>query len=125
MLNEKDAVATIAVKDVKVARTFYEGTLGLRHAGPDETGALTFMSGKSRIFVYESQYAGTNQATSATWVVGDELERIVETLRKKNVTFEHYDLPETTRQGDIHVAGGVRVAWLKDPDGNIIALINQ
>lgn len=40
------------------------------------------------------------------------------------MTFEHYDLPGTTRQGDIHAAGNTRVAWLKDPDGNILSLVN-
>lgn len=125
MLNTKDAVATIAVKDLKIARAFYEGTLELPVADADEQGALTLTSGRSRILVYESQFAGTNQATTATWIVGDDLDRIVQTLKAKQVAFEHYDMPDTTRQGDIHVAGGVRVAWLKDPDGNIISLVNQ
>jgi hypothetical protein len=40
------------------------------------------------------------------------------------MTFEHYDLPDTSRKGDIHVAGETRVAWLKDPDGNILALVS-
>jgi hypothetical protein len=43
------------------------------------------------------------------------------------VTFEHYDLPDTTREGDIHVMGegDMRGVWFKDPDGNIIGLVNQ
>ena len=40
------------------------------------------------------------------------------------MTFEHYDFPGTTLKGDIHEAGNVRVAWLKDPDGNILSLVN-
>ena len=40
------------------------------------------------------------------------------------MTFEHYDLPGTTRRGDIHEAGSTRVAWFKDPDGNILSLVN-
>jgi hypothetical protein len=40
------------------------------------------------------------------------------------VTFEHYDLPETTRDGDIHEMGdGMRGVWFKDPSGNIISLV--
>jgi hypothetical protein len=39
------------------------------------------------------------------------------------VTFEHYDLPNMTRQGDLHVAGAMKVAWFKDPDGNIFSLV--
>ena len=49
----------------------------------------------------------------------------MEGLRAKGVAFEHYDLPETTREGDIHVMGEMRGAWFKDPAGNIIALVNQ
>jgi hypothetical protein len=41
------------------------------------------------------------------------------------VTFEQYDLPDTTREGDITVAGDLRAAWFKDPDGNILSLANQ
>jgi hypothetical protein len=49
----------------------------------------------------------------------------VEALKRKGLTFEHYDLPETKRQGDVHVAGSTRVAWFKDPDGNIHNLFEQ
>src|SRR5262245_65140114 len=52
------------------------------------------------LLVYPSEYAGTNQATAASWAVGDEFDAIVEDLRAKGVKFEHYDdLPETTREG--------------------------
>jgi hypothetical protein len=77
------------------------------------------------IVVYPSQYAGTNQATALTWTVGDQLETMVETLKRKGVKFEHHDLPDTTRKGDIHDSGDVRNAWFKDPDGNIHALSDR
>ena len=57
-----------------------------------------------------------------TWIVGKDLEKIVEDLRAKGVRFEHYDLPNTTRQGDVHIAGDNKLSWFKDPDGNIHAL---
>jgi hypothetical protein len=59
-----------------------------------------------------------------TWLVGNDLERIVETLKSKGLSFEHYDMPQLTRQGDIHEGGGTRVAWFKDPDGNIHSIAN-
>jgi hypothetical protein len=40
------------------------------------------------------------------------------------VRFEHYDLPGMRREGDVHVAGAMRAAWFKDPDGNIHALVS-
>jgi catechol 2,3-dioxygenase-like lactoylglutathione lyase family enzyme len=124
MLRDTDAMATIAVKDIEVARRFYEGTLGLEPRGGEEPGVRAYRSGASTVLVYESRYAGTNKATAATWAVGDELEAIVRALKAKGVAFEHYDLPNTTRQGDVHVAGKTRVAWFQDPDGNILSIVN-
>jgi hypothetical protein len=83
---------------------------------------LGFKSGKSTLFVYRSQFAGTNKATAVTWVA-DEVEDIVKTLKGRGVSFEHYDMPEMTRQGDLHVHGTMKAAWFKDPDGNIFSLV--
>jgi catechol 2,3-dioxygenase-like lactoylglutathione lyase family enzyme len=124
MLGDSDAIATIGVKDMKAAGTFYGETLGLKRGAGDELGVLTFESGNSKIFVYESQYAGTNQATAATWVL-DDVENVVKALAAKGVKFEHYDLPGLTLQGDIHVAESMKAAWFKDPDGNILALVSR
>lgn len=126
MLRDKDAIATLAVKDIEVAKKFYEGKLGLKLADDAEPGTLTYESGRTRIFIYESQYAGTNKATALNFLVGDDVDRIVQDLKAKGVTFEHYEnLPDTTLEGDVHVSGELRLAWLKDPDGNILALLNQ
>jgi catechol 2,3-dioxygenase-like lactoylglutathione lyase family enzyme len=121
MLSDKDAVATIAVKSLESAREFYEQTLGLTKIMENEE-VLAFKSGRSTLFVYRSQYAGTNKATAVTWVA-DEVEDIVKTLKGRGVSFEHYDLPKMTRQGDLHVAGMMKAAWFKDPDGNIFSLV--
>jgi catechol 2,3-dioxygenase-like lactoylglutathione lyase family enzyme len=124
VLGNKDAVATIAVKDAKVAKRFYEGTLGLKPASSEEPGVLSYKSGNSAVLVYESKFAGTNKATAATWVVGDDVEGIVQALKAKGVTFEKYDFPGTTRKGEVHVSGKIKAAWFKDPDGNILAIVN-
>ena len=124
MLGGKEVMATVAVRDIQAAKKFYEGALGLKLVDTQESEALTYKSGSSSILVYRSQYAGTNKATAATWMVGDGIEKVVQALKAKGVGFEHYDLPEMTRKGDIHVAGGMKAAWCKDPDGNIHALIS-
>ena len=124
MLRDEDVMATIAVKDLDAARKFYGDTLGLKIAA-DQGGVLTVESGRSKITVYMSKYAGTNKATSATWVVPDA-EAVVKSLKSKGVKFEHYDdLPGLTRKGDIHVAGSFKGAWLKDPDGNILHILSM
>ena len=125
MLAGKDPVATIAVKDLGVARKFYEGTLGLKVEDASGTEAQIYRSGGSRLIVYRSEFAGTNKATALNFIVGDELDRIVKGLRDRGVTFEHYDMPEVKRDGDVHVAGPMKIAWFKDPDGNIIAVMNE
>jgi catechol 2,3-dioxygenase-like lactoylglutathione lyase family enzyme len=121
MLSDTEAVATVAVKNLDSARTFYEQTLGLKKVMENEE-VLAFKSGTSTLFVYRSQYAGTNKATAVTWVT-DEVEVLVNTLKGRGVRFEHYDLPKMTRQGDLHVAGAMKAAWFKDPDGNIFSLV--
>ena len=123
MLGEKDAIATIAVKNLDTASKFYEGRLGLRQVSRI-SGAITYKSGSSSVLVYESQFAGTNKATAVTWAV-DDVEGVVESLRRAGTRFEHYDLPGMTREGDVHRGGDETVAWFKDPDGNIIALVNE
>ena len=123
MLGNANAMATIAVKNLEAAKKFYEGTLGLEPV-PAEERVLGYRSGNSRLLVYESEYAGTNKATAATWTVGDEIEQVVANLKKKGVNFEHYDFPGSRLEGDVHVMGNTKAAWLKDPDGNILALVN-
>ena len=125
MLGGKDAAATIAVSDLQRARHFYEKTLGLALV-QEQPGGILYKSGNSVVLVYPSGYAGTNQATAASWAVGDDLDAIVGELRAKGVSFEHYDdLPDTTREGDVHIADDFKAVWFKDPDGNILNLVNQ
>ena len=121
MLGASDVMATIAVNDLRKAREFYEGSLGLKPAAPPEEGMVALRSGASTLLLYESQYAGTNKANAATWDLPD-LEAAVRQLKAKGVPFEHYDMPGMVREGDIHRDGKRSVAWCRDPDGNILCL---
>lgn len=123
MLGNIDAVANLAVKDMTVARRFYEDTLGLAQVDSEGDEVVVYRSGNTRIQVYRSSFAGTNQATAVSWQVGADIERLVAALKAKGLRFEHYDMPETKREGDLHVADGMKMAWFKDPDGNILHLI--
>jgi len=124
MLSDKNAVANIAVKDLETAKRFYQDALGLQLIDSNTQEVIVFKSGNSMIIVYKSQYAGTNKATAMTWTVGDNIEEVVQALKAKGITFEHYNLPNITLEDDIHVYGEMKVAWFKDPDGNILNLIN-
>ena len=121
MLGKADATPMIAVKDLDRARKFYEDTLGLKTK--DEWGeGVTLKSGDTRINLYRSEFAGTNKATSLTFQV-DDAEKEVEDLKDKGIFFERYDLPGLEQRGDLYVAEGFKTAWFKDPDGNILSLI--
>ena len=119
MLGNKKAVANLAVKDLDVARDFYKNTLGLTPVHEEKKELVVFRSGTSEINVYRSDYAGTNKATAVTWTV-DNVKDEVADLKSKGVVFEHYDMPGMTRDGDVFVSGDMKVAWFKDPDGNIL-----
>lgn len=125
MLGDKDAAANIAVKNLERARKFYEDTLGLPQIGSEGQEVIIFKSGNTLINVYQSQYAGTNKATAVTWVVGQDVEDFVQQLKAKGIAFEHYDMPGVTRNGDVHVVEDMKVAWFKDPDGNILNIANR
>ena len=122
MLGKADATPMIAVRDLDRARKFYEDTLGLETR--DEWGGegVTLKSGDTTINVYRSEFAGTNKATALTFDV-DDIDSEVRDLKENGIFCEHYDMPGLERQGDVYVAQGMKTAWFKDPDGNILSLI--
>jgi catechol 2,3-dioxygenase-like lactoylglutathione lyase family enzyme len=123
MLGKADATPMIAVKDLDRARKFYEDTLGLDAKEEMEGEILTVKSGRTPITVYKSEFAGTNKATTLTFAV-DDLEGEVSELKEKGIFFEKYDLEGLTPKGDFYEGeGGFKTAWFKDPDGNILSLV--
>ncbi|WP_053205987.1 VOC family protein [Jiangella muralis] len=122
--------AMIAVTDMIRATEFYEGKLGLSAARTDADGSKVYGSGgHESLVVYPSpDHAGSSTATLATWYV-DDVERMVDQLTANGVTFEQYDgvLESgfdygTDEKGISPRAGGGKVAWFKDPDGNLFAI---
>jgi catechol 2,3-dioxygenase-like lactoylglutathione lyase family enzyme len=103
-LTTSEAVATLGVKDLGAARRFYEEKLGLEPEDVREHDVVTYTSGGSKVFVYKSDFAGTNKATALTWVVAD-VDAVVKDLNKKGVPFEHYEMPGTTLEGDVSRRG--------------------
>jgi catechol 2,3-dioxygenase-like lactoylglutathione lyase family enzyme len=93
MLGDKDAAANIAVKNLEMAKKFYQDTLGLTQVAAESQEVIVLKSGNSTVNIYRSQYAGTNKATTVTWVVGEDIESAVQQLKAKGITFEHYDMP--------------------------------
>jgi len=123
MFGTRNAAAMLAVRDMEIARRFYQDTLGLSQVDAHGDEVIVFRSGDTLINIYRSQYAGTNQATALTWAIGDDFDDVIAGLRQKGVAFEHYDMPDMTREGDVYRCGDMRAAWFKDPDGNILSVL--
>ncbi|HWQ86583.1 VOC family protein [Brevundimonas sp.] len=124
MLKDRNSSAIVAVSDIARARTFYEDTLGLTLIqSDDEDGVLGFRTGDTELTVYRSDFAGTNKANAVSWDMKGDLVETVQALKAKGVTFEHYPDMGMTLNGDIHEAGGMKLVWFKDPDGNILHLV--
>lgn len=124
MLGDAKVQPMLPVKDLGSAQKFYEQTLGLKKEGEMPGEAVTYRSGDTTLVVYRSEFAGTNKGTAALWEV-DDFDGTVKDLKSKGVTFEHYDLPGMTRKGDVHEGGPMKVAWFKDPGGNILSVQNR
>lgn len=124
MLGNRNAVANLAVKNLDRARRFYADTLGLKQVESEGDDFAVFRSGDSDINIYRSEFAGTNEATAVSWEV-DDIDAEVEALKRKGVTFEHYDMPGMQVQGDVHVGEEGKMAWFKDPDGNILHIMGK
>lgn len=120
MLSNMALYACIPVKNLKESMKFYGEVLGFDIVDENPNG-LWYQSGDTRIAVYESKYAGSNQGTCAIFEVL-EPESIVKSLQAKGVVFEKYNLPGATRKGVIHTMHNFKAAWFKDPSGNIIAI---
>lgn len=124
MLKDRNSSAIVAVNDIARARRFYEDTLGLTRAqGGEQDGVLGFLTGDTFLTVYKSDYAGTNRANAVTWAMKGDLEETVSMLRARGVEFEHYgDMDGMTFSNGVYSTGPVKLAWFKDPDGNILHL---
>ena len=119
--------ASIAVSDIHRAMDFYEGKLGLEalrsepSAGIPDGSRVYGSGGGPALNVYQSVTAGRSPATLATWYV-DDIDRVVDELTAAGVEFASYDEFEHDAKGITPRAGGGRIAWFRDPDGNTFAI---
>jgi catechol 2,3-dioxygenase-like lactoylglutathione lyase family enzyme len=123
MLSNYTPVATLPSADMSKARPFYEDTLGLT-VDRDGMGGVSYVCGSGHLFVYESAYAGTNQATSVTFDVPTaEFDAEVEALRAKGIEFMTFEAEGVEwTDGVASMGGQMSAVWFTDPDGNILNL---
>jgi catechol 2,3-dioxygenase-like lactoylglutathione lyase family enzyme len=124
MLQDSPLYAYIPVKDVARAREFYEKKVGLR-PGSEQAGGVTYEFGKgTACFLYPTPNAGTSRASQAFWQVED-VDREIDELKSRGVVFEEYDMPGQRSPSGAILAGGAKAAWFKDPEGNILAIVQR
>ena len=126
MLKDRSSSAIVAVRDLARAEDFYRNILRLTPIEGSPPGVRGFATGATRVIVYESPDAGSNRANAVVWDCGAEIDAIVAELEARDVAFEHYpQLAGARLEGNIHVAGSMKMVWFKDPDGNILHLNNM
>ena len=122
-LSDCSVQALLAVSDLDTARRFYEHQLGLVPGEEEQQGVRYPCAHGTAIFVYLSpENAGRSPATLAGWTV-DDLDQTMDDLASRGMAFEQYDQPGiSTDEHGVFDAGRFRAAWIKDPDGNTMAL---
>jgi catechol 2,3-dioxygenase-like lactoylglutathione lyase family enzyme len=123
MLQDSPMYSYIPAKDVARARAFYEGPLGFKPTSETAGGVAYECAGGTSCFLYPTPNAGTSKASQAFWQVKD-IEAEMAELKRRGVTFEKYDMPGSDANG-IVTGGGAKAAWFKDPEGNILAIVQM
>ncbi|HTJ58614.1 MAG TPA: VOC family protein [Devosiaceae bacterium] len=122
MLSGHHVFATIPAADLERARTWYEEKLGLKPAREQEEEGLIYeLADGSAFLLYSTTNAGQAPNTLATFDSND-VPSDVAALKQRGVKFEDYDLPGLKTENSIASIGGLKAAWFKDSEGNILAI---
>lgn len=123
----KDAytMPVLAVDDLDRAIIFYRDKLGLtvRRLEDDSSSALVETGESGRLLLYKSTFR-RGETTAASFLV-DDVEGVVRELRGRGVSLQEYDLPGLKTDNGVAVLGDLHTAWIKDSEGNIIAISNE
>jgi predicted enzyme related to lactoylglutathione lyase len=127
MLTNSMVTPTIPVIDLKRSADFYENMLGLKPSETkmEEASMMFDAGGGSKLYLYQRE-PSPSEHTLASFKV-DDIETIVDELSQNGVMFEHYDMPNGIKTDDKGIAtmGNSKSAWFKDPDGNILGIIEM
>ena len=120
MLADYPAYATMPTADVERLRRFYEDVLGFQ-VREETAGGIFYQAGAGTYFaITRSSGTSSGSHTQMGFAVAN-IEAIVAELRSRGAVFETYETPKTV-DGVAEMPAG-RAAWLKDPDGNLIGMI--
>ena len=120
MLADSRAHTTLPTADVERLRAWYEGVLGFTPFA-ERPGAVLYRTAVGSVFAISRGSAlSTGTHTQMAFTV-DDIEVAAADLRARGIVFETYEAPKTTA-GIAHIGAG-RAAWFKDPDGNLLAIL--
>ena len=125
MFKDSKAFSSVSVNDLAAAKRFYTDILGLNVEEMPE-GLSVNLSGGGAVFLYPKPNHAPATFTVLNFPV-DDVDGAVAELKKRGVTFEHYDLPglKTDEQGISRGNGGPTIAWFTDPAGNILSVVSK
>ncbi len=122
MLSDSKVTANVPAADLDRARSFYADKLGLTPVQEGDGGLVYTTAGGTTFFLYQTEFAGQAGHTIAQFHVPDVGAEVKE-LQANGVTFEHYDLPDATWDGDVASLGDLgHAAWFKDSEDNILCI---
>lgn len=120
MLGAINIVAFVATKDSDKARAFYEGVLGLRFVKDDGFAIVLDANGIMVRVVKMKEFTPAHFTILGWQVTG--IDKIVAALQGKGVHFEIFGFFKQDELGIWTAPTGDKVAWFKDPDGNILSV---
>jgi len=120
MLASSKIIGFALTKDYDRARAFYEGKLGLQFVSLDQF-ALVMKAGESMIRISKVPDFTPIRSTVLGWEV-QNIETAVASLKKQGVAFEKYPFIQDAELGIWTAPTGDKVAWFKDPDGNVLSV---
>jgi catechol 2,3-dioxygenase-like lactoylglutathione lyase family enzyme len=123
MLGSMDIVTFVPTRSRETARPFYEKTLGLRFVSDDQFALVFDANGVMVRVVDVSAVPGFKPApfTILGWSVID-IVKTVKALQNRGVKFERYPGMQQDQLGVWNSPSGAKVAWFKDPDGNVLSV---
>jgi catechol 2,3-dioxygenase-like lactoylglutathione lyase family enzyme len=120
MLGDSALVAFLATTDATRARAFYEGVLGLRFVSDDPFAVVYRVQGVELRLQKVSQL-NPQQHTALGWSVTG-IDKMVADIAARGGKFERFPPMQQDAAGIWQSPSGARIAWLKDPDGNLLSL---
>jgi catechol 2,3-dioxygenase-like lactoylglutathione lyase family enzyme len=120
-LGQNNIVAFVTIVDVERAKRFYRDTLGLRFLGDEMPFAIVFEANGIMLRLVPGKELPRVPGTVLGWQVPDAV-ATVKKLMHAGVQFERYGFMQQDELGIWTTPTGAKVAWFKDPDGNILSV---